>query len=120
MLVTGAVPPFSFPRVPLDYTLHNDDSVVLDYLRGKLADPQSAQLAQIFIEIECGDIPLSGMIFPGDLLALKVGRAVHHLAVALDEDHFIHCLPPIGVSVQTVRDHTYSRILQTLFRATAK
>ncbi len=120
MVATGAAEPFEFPQTPMDFTLHSDRSLVLEYLRGAYAGDlkQSKRLSRMFKEIP---MPIGYLtIIPGDLLAFRVGRAVNHLTVALDHERFIHCLRPIGTVVATLQDSTFAPRLHAVFRARAK
>ncbi len=144
MINCGVVEPFEFPMTPMDYTMHNDRSLVLEYLRGQIktgspprTDPQSKRLARHFEEVKGFRVqgsesetrnlnpepfpnPEPFLILPGDLLAFRVGRAVNHLTVALDAIHFLHCLKPVGTVIANLQDSTFAPRLQTVFRARAK
>ncbi|MBV9659285.1 MAG: C40 family peptidase [Verrucomicrobia bacterium] len=112
---SGATPRFTFPRERMDTGLHVDGSKILAYLRGEwTADPQSAQLAAIFSEIETAN---SDDVLAGDLLVFRVGRSAHHLGIAVNDDgDFIHCLKPAGVTFASLHDATFARRLQAVFR----
>jgi cell wall-associated NlpC family hydrolase len=113
----GGAKRFSFPATPMDYSQHCDRSVILEFLRGEAKDRQSKRLAKIFVEL----LPpvLAITIMPGDLLAFKIGRAVHHVAVALDERRFIHTFRGIGTITSDITDSTFEKRLHTVFRARA-
>lgn len=117
----GGSLPFRFPRTPMDYSMHNDRSILLEYMRGEVwRDPQSARLKHIFAELpDVRELGHGVVIMPGDLLGFKIGRAVHHLAVALDDEHFIHAFRGIGTVIATLQDSTFASRLHTLFRARA-
>lgn len=51
LLAAGAVQEFSFPRQPADMSRHVHNDRILNYLRGRDEDPQSATLAGIFQEL---------------------------------------------------------------------
>jgi cell wall-associated NlpC family hydrolase len=103
---------FSFPRTPMDYSMHNDSSVLLDYLRGKVAsDAESDRLRAIFAEIPNGET-----VMPGDLVAFKIGKCAHHLAVALSHRHIIHCFTGRSVDVANLQDSTFAKRIEAIFR----
>jgi cell wall-associated NlpC family hydrolase len=115
----GGAKRFSFPATPMDYSMHCDRSVILEFLRGQAKDRQSKRLAKIFVELD----PVIDLefepIMPGDLLAFKIGRAVHHLGVALDYRNFIHTFRGIGTLTSDITDSTFEKRLHTVFRARA-
>lgn len=116
----GLMDPFEFPRVPMDFTQHQERSIILEYLRGHAwRDAQSARLSRIFAELGINE-RLRGWILPGDLLAFKIGKAVNHLGVALNDHDFVHCFRPVGVVPGTLKDATFAKRLQTVFRARAQ
>jgi cell wall-associated NlpC family hydrolase len=110
----GLTEPFEFPKTPMDFSMHQERSIVLEFLRGEADDPQSATLARIFEQLGP-----EGPVMPGDLLAFKIGRAVHHLAIAIDDVQFIHCFRGIGTVYGNLSDSTYASRLHSIFRARA-
>lgn len=116
MVALGACEPFTFPRVPMDYALHNARSIVLEYLRGESPDPESKRLASHLVEISP---PKADDIRPGDLLCFKTGRCVHHVAIALDPRHFIHTIAGHGTIIGDLQDRFASKRLENIFRVKA-
>jgi cell wall-associated NlpC family hydrolase len=51
LLAAGAVDSFNFPRHPADMSRHVHNDRILNYLRGRDDDPQSATLASVFQEL---------------------------------------------------------------------
>lgn len=108
---------FNFPRTPMDYSMHQDNSIMLDYLRGQAwRDPQSARLAHMFAEIHLSSQPYLNLL-TGDLLAFRIGKCVHHLAIAFDAKRFLHCFSQIGVTEANIDDQTYRSRIVAIFRA---
>lgn len=144
-IALGVVEPFNFPRVPMDFTQHNERSIVLEFLRGEypiseglasaspiigraearpsepLIDPQSTRLAARYEEVPLSGLrsPISGFM-PGDLIAIVLGKAPHHLGTAYDSERFVHCLKGTGTVLSRFDDSTYAKRLHTVFRARAK
>jgi cell wall-associated NlpC family hydrolase len=119
MVACGVIKPFTFPRIHADYQSHGTREKVLDYLRGKSKDSQSAQVAARFAEItipEFRDNLPSEILMPGDLLILRSG-SLFHMPIVLEGRRFIHCLRPAGVTEGNIHDTSFSRHLVALFRA---
>jgi hypothetical protein len=125
-IALGVVEPFEFPRVPMDFTQHNDRSITLEFLRGEYRledgtiDPQSTRLAARYAELDHSAFPTPRSEFsplPGDLVTFKVGKAVNHLGTVYDEARFVHCLKGIGTVLSRFDDDTYAKRLHTVFRA---
>lgn len=123
LLAASGIGDFNFPRTPQDYSrnVHNDK--ILNMLRGKHEDPQSAILAARFAEFPSGDDnAFTEPPMVGDLLVLKdgsdrTGLGVWHLPIMLTHRKFTHCAPRLGVSEGNIDDSTYRRLLVAHFRA---
>lgn len=139
----GVVEPFEFPRVPMDFTQHNDRSIVLEFLRGeyRLAentiDPQSTRLAARYAKIyesgkqenrkenlvpespSCVPAFLIPPLLPGDLVCFEIGKAVNHIGTTYDSARFVHCLKGIGTVLSRFDDSTYASRLHSVFRPSA-
>ena len=119
----GAAPTFCFPRTAADYQPHQSGEKILDWMRGKVDDWQSEQLAQMFIELKIPDnvidptAPTPRDFFkPGDICVLRHG-SLFHLPIIIDNDlHFVNALPRAGVIEGTIQDATYSKHLVAVFR----
>jgi hypothetical protein len=114
MIACGVVEPFEFPRVPMDFTQHQERSIVLEFLEGHYPDPQSTRLAQRFAVVDPGEPRL-----PGDLYTFEIGQAVNHIGIAYDETRFIHCFTKVGTVLANITDPTFAERLHTIFRARA-
>jgi hypothetical protein len=133
-IALGVVEPFQFPRVPMDFTKHSDRSIVLEYLRGEYRespdapiDPQSIRLAARYQEILSPELREAGPeawlrdfeFLPGDLVAIILGKAAHHLATVYDGARFVHCLKGLNTILSRFDDSTYAKRIHTVFRARA-
>jgi hypothetical protein len=67
----AGLPRFEFPRTDHDYSRHVHNDKILDYLRGRVDDVQSAQLATLFAELPIVDHNPVETVMPGDILVLK-------------------------------------------------
>lgn len=63
-------------------------------------------------------VPITGSLFPGDVLGFKIGRTVHHLGVLLPGNQFVHVLEGLGVMVNSLADPTWYSRLAHVWRAT--
>jgi hypothetical protein len=57
-VAVGVVEPFEFPRVPMDFTQHQERSITLEFLRGEYRIPVAAAVSAA--NLPAGDIPQSG------------------------------------------------------------
>lgn len=139
MIAVKVVEPFTFPRVPMDFTQHQDRSIILEFLRGEYRleirdpssggrdkesapiDPQSTRLAARFAVIPHPASRTShpASLLPGDLLTFEIGKAVNHLGIVYDDSRFLHCFTKIGTVLANITDPTFSSRLHTIFRARA-
>ena len=123
LYAVGATDHFVFKREAADYQSHQLGEKVLDWLRGKVDDPQSKKLAAIFVELQIPDavteptaITPRDFFKPGDICVLKHG-SLFHMPIIIDDDlHFVNSLPRLGVIEGTIQDSTYSRHLVAVFR----
>jgi len=119
----GAAGEFTFARQPSDYQSHQLGDKVLDWLRGKIDNPESRRLGAMFEELAIPDqvrdpdAPTPRDFFkPGDILVLRHG-SLFHLPVVVDRElHFVSALPRVGVTEGTIQDSTYSGHLVAAFR----
>jgi hypothetical protein len=113
LFASGAIPQFSFPRRPRDYSSHIYNEKILSYLRGQAHDPQSRALEAIFVELPRDIWPL----MVGDLPVIKSGVELYHFLVAIDPPRCAQCAPPDGVSECDAGDPQYREKIVTIFRA---
>jgi cell wall-associated NlpC family hydrolase len=120
---SGATQKWIFPRTSADYQSHQLGEKILDWLRGKAADPQSEMLGQILVELKIPDAVKDpdaetprDFFKPGDILVMKHG-ALFHMPVIVDNDlHFVNAVPRLGVIEGTIQDSSYSTHLVAAFR----
>jgi hypothetical protein len=119
----GATQEFFFSRSPADYQPHQSGEKILDWLRGKIDDPQSKRLAEIMVEITLpahfastqGIMPRD-FFKPGDVCVLRHG-SLFHLPIIIDHElRFVNALPRVGVIEGTMQDSTFSSHLVAVFR----
>jgi cell wall-associated NlpC family hydrolase len=119
----GAVDKFIFAREPADYQSHQLGMKILDWLRGKVDDPQSKRLAEILVELEIPkdvtdpDAETPRDFFkPGDILVMQ-HWSLFHMPVIVDDDlHFVNAIPRLGVIEGTIQDSSYNKHLVAVFR----
>jgi len=124
MLAAGAVTQFNFPRTPADNSRHVHNDRILNYLRGKVDDPQSAYLAQRFVELFVIDPEEPGAPTPvpflaGDLVLMKTGKGLWHMPVMMSATAFMQCAFPDGVTEGDITAPNYRKYLVAAFRARA-
>jgi cell wall-associated NlpC family hydrolase len=123
----GAADKFMFARVPADYQMHQTGDKILDWMRGKVDDPQSKKLAAILTELE---IPQAAkdphaetprdFFKPGDILVLR-HASLFHMPVIIDDClTFVNAIPRLGVIEGTIQDSTFSIHLVAVFRLKPK
>jgi hypothetical protein len=119
----GATPKWMFPRESADYQSHRTGDKILDWLRGKVDDPQSKRLGELFVELEIPEVVKDrhaetprDFFKPGDILVMRHGGLFHLPLIYDHELHFVSALPRLGVIEGTVQDSTYSIHLVTAFR----
>jgi cell wall-associated NlpC family hydrolase len=56
------------------------------------------------------------LILPGDLLGFRVGRCVHHLAIALRAGAIFHVVEPIGAVIGPTIPHRWEKRLERIWR----
>jgi cell wall-associated NlpC family hydrolase len=124
---TGAAEHFIFKREAADYQSHQLGEKILDWLRGKVDDPQSKRLSELFIELEIPDAVKDPFVEtprdffkPGDILVMQHGSLFHMPVLYDDELHFVNALPRLGVTEGTIQDSTYSKHLVAAFRLKPK
>lgn len=85
----GACDPLDIPAAPMQWHMHHEQSLLLDWFRGPDVRGRVKR-------IEEGEPWLSG-----DLVAVQTGLAAHHLGTWLDDAQGRHLLHvPVGSSVQ--------------------
>lgn len=120
---TGASEAFVFQRESADYQSHRLGEKILDWLRGKMDDPQSKRLAEILVELKLPEgitdptRVMPGDYFkPGDILVMQHG-SLFHLPVIYDNAlHFVNAIPRRGVIEGTIQDSSYNAHLVAVFR----
>jgi cell wall-associated NlpC family hydrolase len=124
---TGASEHFVFKRESSDYQAHNLGEKILDWLRGKVDDPQSKTLASILVELEIPEAVTDrdketprDFFKPGDILVMQHGSLFHMPVIYDDELHFVNSIPRRGVVEGTIQDSTYSKHLVAAFRLKPK
>jgi len=123
----GATDKFIFKRTSADYQSHQTGDKILDWLRGKVDDPQSKTLAQILVELSIPEEVIDSKAVtprdffkPGDILVMQHG-SLFHMPVIYDNDlHFVNAIPRLGVVEGTIQDSTYSKHLVAVFRLKPK
>ena len=124
---TEAAEEFVFAREPADYQSHQTGDKILDWLRGKMDDPQSKRLSEILVELKIPDAAKDpdadtprDFFKTGDILVLR-HAALFHMPVIVDDDlHFVNAIPRMGVIEGTIQDGSYSRHLVAAFRLKPK
>jgi cell wall-associated NlpC family hydrolase len=124
---TGATDAWFFPRTMADYQEHQTGDKILDWLRGKIDDPQSKLLGEILMELPIPDVfkdpdaeSPRDFFKPGDILILRHG-GLFHMPVIIDEQlHFVNAVPRMGVIEGTIQDSTFSVHLVAAFRLKPK
>ena len=123
----GATEHFLFARASADYQSHQSGEKIMDWMRGKIDDPQSKRLAEILVELDVPDNVIDPTALtprdffkPGDICILKHG-SLFHLPIVIDDDlHCVSALPRMGVTEGTIQDSTYSLHLVAVFRLKPK
>ena len=101
LVEAGWIAGYRFPRYRCDEGHHAGESRVIRWLA------QSGQFAQV----------PAGTVQPGDVLTFRIGRVAHHVGLALAQERFIHAMRGRGVLVSTLRDPTYAKRLESVWRA---
>jgi cell wall-associated NlpC family hydrolase len=120
---TGATEAFVFKREESDYQSHGTGEKILDWMRGKLDDPQSKRLAEILVELKIpgavtdplGETPRD-FFKPGDILVMQHGSLFHLPVIYDDALHFVNALPRLGVIEGTIQDASFNKHLVAAFR----
>jgi hypothetical protein len=123
----GAFDKFVFERESADYQSHRLGDKVLDWIRGKIDDPQSKRLSEILVELEIPDavkdpdaVTPRDFFKPGDICVMQRG-SLFHIPVIIDDDlHFVNALPRIGVVEGTIQDSSFNQHLVAVFRRKPK
>jgi cell wall-associated NlpC family hydrolase len=113
LVAAGVFASFNFPRTPADNSRHVHNDKILNYLRGKIDDPQSVYLSRCFEEL-----PLTEFM-SGDLLLLRTGKGLWHMCVMLSSTAFMQCAFPDGVTEGNITTSNYRKYLVAAFRARA-
>jgi hypothetical protein len=124
VMAAAGIGGFEIPRMANDYSRHVHNDRILDYLRGRHEDPQSALIAARFAELAVVDNDPVEDLMPGDVLILKDGSnrtmlGVWHMPVMMTRRKFMHCAPRLGVCEGNIDDATYRRNFIAHFRARA-
>ena len=99
---TGALPAnFTVPEGPMEWSHAHTDSLIAKFME---TQPQ-------FEMIE------SGPALPGDMVGIKLGGCVHHCGLVVGADgKFIHCLRSYGVMFSSLRDASYLKRREKIWR----
>jgi hypothetical protein len=123
----GATDKFVFSRESADYQGHRLGDKILDWLRGKIDDPQSKQLAEILVELEVpaavkdpDAVTPRDFFKPGDICVMQHGSLFHCPIIYDDDLHFVNALPRLGVVEGTIQDASFSQHLVAVFRLKPK
>ncbi len=95
---------FKIPAGPMDWGNAHEDSLIT---------------AAMAAEIKCGRFEevLDSSAAPGDLIGFKLGGCIHHLGVVLTSSGaFIHCIRGPGVIYSELRDATYLKRIEKIWR----
>ncbi len=90
----------TLPGYACDSGAHARESALLAWLRAR---PE-------FAERQAGEATA-----PGDLVAFRVGRVVHHGGLLIEGTRFVHAVRRFGVIESDLRDPTYGERLETTF-----
>lgn len=96
----GLIHDYAFPTYRCDQGMHTDDSAVLAWLN----------LSHEFNRTD------GSRILAGDVLCFRVGRVAHHVGLALGPVRFIHAMRNHGVLFSSLRDPTYRKRLDAVYR----
>jgi len=101
MVSCGVEPSYDFGYYSLDFSMHNERSILVDYIEktGKfvMVEPCKAQL--------------------GDIAVFKIGKCPHHAAIMLDDRMFVHALMHNKVTHGDITDSTWAKRLVAFYRA---
>lgn len=100
----GALPSGKkFPVYSMDFTLHSEKSPICDFIETELA----SHLERLDIDSK---------IQPGDLLGFEIGKAVHHLALVVDDHSMLQSVKPHGTRLVSLGDTTFMKRLAVIYR----
>lgn len=94
---TGCLERFVVPTGSARSLRHGPAGLMLEYLDAQLAG-RFAALTELSHEA----------IMPGDMLAIRDGRSIVHVGVALLGGRFVHVLKGTGVLISMTRDSAYT------------
>lgn len=98
---TGFLKSFTPPKYVMDGGKHNTDSQLLEWIEisGRFQLVQKSEPVQT-----------------GDLLCFKTGKSAHHTGLITNAPHFLHCLFNRKVTISTLSDRTFQRVLVAVYR----
>jgi cell wall-associated NlpC family hydrolase len=105
MVEAGAVAREPLPEYTMDYARHTPRSALLRWL---LASPSLAGRMEL--------VPPTGKLRPGDVLALKSGRADHHLAIMIKWGQVVHAVEDVGAITHDAADPRFTSRVVYAFR----
>ena len=108
-IATGVWPAdFNIPDGEMDWGHAHKESLIVG--------PMAAEVqAGRFVEV------LDSCAMPGDLIGFQLGGCIHHLGVVLASSGlFVHCLRGPGVLFSELRDATYLRRIEKIWRPTCQ
>lgn len=96
----GLVSDYKFHAYRCDAGMHQEESGVIEWL----------MLRQDFVRTD------GSRIQAGDVLTFRVGRVAHHVGLAVGPARFIHATRASGTIISSLRDSTYAKRLDAVFR----
>jgi len=98
----GFIEPLPIPDAAMSHARSNILSLLESFMATR---PEFERLA-----------PYPDKILAGDLVGFRIGRTVHHCAVALGSGQFIHAVETLGVCISHFSDPTWFGRLGALWR----
>tara|TARA_R110000772_G_scaffold83288_5_gene176126 strand:+ start:1452 stop:1922 length:471 start_codon:yes stop_codon:yes gene_type:complete len=83
---------FKLPHGLISWGRHNEESLI----EGFMIEPEVRKHLRR-VDIEEG-------IAPGDIVPMRIERTIHHLGLAIDGTHLIHCHRKKGVMIDSFED----------------
>jgi cell wall-associated NlpC family hydrolase len=95
---------FNVPDGAMDWGNAHKDSLITGSMDEEVKSGR-------FVEV------LDSTAVPGDLVGFKIGGCLHHLGIVLTTSgSFIHCLRGPGVMISELRDATYLKRIEKIWR----
>jgi hypothetical protein len=105
-IATGVWPEdLKVPDGPMGWSNAHEDSLITAVMEGEVKAGRFADVSD-FSEV-----------MPGDLVGFKLGGCLHHLGVTLTTSGmFVHCIRGPGVMFSELRDATYLKRIEKIWR----